>query len=108
MTDKRAAYLLLAIEAQANIHYAIPVKNMVYDALQYTKQVERAIASHKESGDYKGINSDEYLSGFMKSDRLLPVVTLVIYFDSKPWNGPLSIHEMFENQDSKILALAQK
>ncbi len=99
---------MLAIEAQANIHYAIPVKNMVYDALQYTKQVERAITSHKESGDYKGINSDEYLSGFMKSDRLLPVVTLVIYFDSKPWDDPLSIHEMFENEDSKILASAQK
>ena len=105
MMDKNTAYLLLAIENQSNIHYAMPVKNMVYDALQYAKQVEEAIASHRLSGDYKGASSDEYLSGFMKEDHLLPVVTLVVYFDSKEWNGPLSIHEMFSGQDARVLAL---
>lgn len=104
MMDKRTAYLLLAVENQSNIHYAMPVKNMVYDALQYAKQVEAAIASHKMSGDYKGVDSDEYLSGFMKADCLLPVITLVIYFDSKKWDGPLSIHEMFAGQDARVLA----
>lgn len=104
MMDKRTAYLLLAIENQSNIHYAMPVKNMVYDALQYAKQVEKAAASHKLSGDYKGVDSDEYLSGFMRADHLLPVVTLVIYFDSKEWDGPLSIHEMFTEQDARVLA----
>lgn len=105
MMDKRTAYLLLAVENQSNIHYAMPVKNMVYDALQYAKQVEEAVASHKMSGDYKGVDSDEYLSGFMKADRLLPVVTLVIYFGSQNWDGPLSIHEMFLEQDARVLAL---
>ena len=104
MMDKRTAYLLLAIENQSNIHYAMPVKNMVYDALQYAKQVEEAVASHKLSGDYKGVDSDEYLSGFMKADHLLPVVTLVIYFASKEWDGPLSIHEMFAGQYARVLA----
>ena len=104
MMDKRTAYLLLAIENQSNIHYAMPVKNMVYDALQYAKQVEEAAASHKLSGDYKGVDSDEYLSGFMKADHLLPVVTLVIYFASEEWDGPLSIHEMFAGQDARVLA----
>lgn len=105
MMDKSTAYLLLAIENQSNIHYAMPVKNMVYDALQYAKQVEEAIASHRLSGDYKNAGSDEYLSGFMKEDHLLPVVTLVVYFDSKEWDGPLSIHEMFSGQDARVLAL---
>lgn len=104
MMDKRTAYLLLAIENQSNIHYAMPVKNMVYDALQYAKQVEEAVVSHKLSGDYKGADSDEYLSGFMKADHLLPIVTLVVYFDSKEWEGPLSIHEMFAGQDARVLA----
>lgn len=105
MMDKSTAYLLLAIENQSNIHYAMPVKNMGYDALQYAKQVEEAIASHRLSGDYKNAGSDEYLSGFMKEDHLLPVVTLVVYFDSKEWDGPLSIHEMFSGQDARVLAL---
>jgi len=105
MMDQSTAYLLLAIENQSNIHYAMPVKNMVYDALQYAKQVEEAIASHRLSGDYKNAGSDEYLSGFLKEDHLLPVVTLVVYFDSKEWDGPLSIHEMFSGQDARVLAL---
>lgn len=41
----------------------------------------------------------------MKQDRLLPVVTLVVYFDSKEWDGPMSIHEMFEEQDERVLGL---
>lgn len=105
MTDKRTAYLLLAIENQSNIHYAMPVKNLVYDALQYAKQVERAISSHKKSGDYKEAGSDEYLSGFMKEDRLMPVVTLTVYFGAKKWDGPMCVHEMFGEQDERVLAL---
>lgn len=41
----------------------------------------------------------------MKQDRLLPVVTLVVYFDAKEWDGPMSLHEMFGEQDTRILAL---
>ena len=105
MTDRRVAYLILAIENQSNIHYAMPVKNLVNDALQYAKQVEIAANSHKKSGDYKGVGSDEYLSGFMRTDKLIPVVTLVIYFGDKLWDGPMSVHEMFNEQDEEILAL---
>lgn len=83
MTNKKMAFLVLAVENQSNVHYAMAVKDMVYDALQYAKQVEKAIASHKKAGDYKGADSDEYLSGFMKSDKLMPVATLVIYLGPK-------------------------
>ncbi len=105
MTDQKTAYLVLAVENQSNVHYAMAVKNMVYDALQYAKQVEKAVASHKKSGDYQAAGGDEYLSGFMKSDHLMPVITLVIYFDSKAWDGPMSIHEMFRESDRRVLAL---
>ena len=94
-TDQHMAYLLLGIENQSHIHYAMPVRSLLYDALQYTKQVEEAAASHRKSGDYKGAGEDDFLSGFMKDDRLLPVVTLVIYFGKECWDGPLSLHERF-------------
>ena len=35
MKDDKAVYLLLGVELQSEIHYAMPVKDMVYDALQY-------------------------------------------------------------------------
>ncbi len=102
MTDERAAYLILGVENQTHIHYAMPVRNMLYDALQYTKQVEEAAASHKKAGDYKDASSDEFLSGFLKSDHLLPVVTLVVYWGAEHWDGPRSIHEMFGNLDIEM------
>ena len=38
--DDHAAYILLGIENQQKVHYAMPVTNMIYDALQYDKQVK--------------------------------------------------------------------
>ena len=36
------------------------------------------------------------MSGFHRADRLHPVQTLVIYFGSKPWDGPRSLREMLD------------
>lgn len=102
-TDSHKVYLLLAVENQSHVHYAMPIRNLLYDALQYTKQAERAAASHKLSGDYKGAGGDAYLSGFLREDRLIPVVTLVVYFGAEKWDGPLSIHEMFGPVDAELL-----
>ncbi len=108
MMDGRAAYLLLGVENQSEIHYAMPVRNMVYDALQYSAQVAAKAKAHrkeKTSTDGQKISSGEYLSGFYRSDRLIPVITLVIYFGANEWDGPVTIHEMLEESDEKILRL---
>lgn len=112
MEDDRAVYLLLAIEAQSEVHLAMPVRNMVYDALQYAAQVEEAARSHREARQVKDPaepkkkpDAAEYLSGFYRSDRLIPVITLVVYFGPGEWNGPMSIHEMLSVQDPEILSL---
>ena len=52
MEDGRAAYLLLGIENQSAVHYAAPVKNLLYDALQYAGQVGRRAKVHREERDY--------------------------------------------------------
>ncbi len=107
MTDRRMAYLVLAVEDQTKVNYAMPVRNMLYDAMQYAKQVEKAASSHRKSGDYKDADSEEFLSGFMRDDRLLPVATLVIYFGPGEWDGPMSIHEMFGELDEEMLSMVQ-
>ena len=119
MEDESAAYLILGIENQTDVQLAMPVKNMVYDALQYAAQVEKAAKSHrkaererseaKKAGEQKkdlssGPSSREYLSGFYRDDRLVPVITLVILFSPEPWDGPMSIHEMLSVNDEKILS----
>ncbi len=112
MLDDSKVYLLLGVEAQGEVHYAMPVRNMVYDALQYAAQVEEAARSHREArkaGDPKEVakkpDKGEYLSGFYKEDRLIPVITLVIYFGAGEWEGPMRLHEMLAVQEPEILSL---
>lgn len=49
MTDGDAAYCVMGIENQADIHYALPVRNGVYDFLQLSHQVSEAANSHKRT-----------------------------------------------------------
>ena len=60
MEDENADYLLLGIENQTEIHYAMPVRNMIYDALQYGNQVAAIAAQNvKEKKAPKGYKLDE-------------------------------------------------
>ncbi len=103
MADENAAYLILGIENQTDIHYAMPVRNGLYDMLQYAKQVFDAGKSHRNANNTGDTNA-EYLSGFYKSDRLLPVITLVVYFGANEWDAPRTIRDMMLVKDERVLA----
>ena len=106
--DDKAAYVILGIENQTDIHYAMPVRNMIYDALQYGRQVTDISAKHRANkGDSKDASRAEYLSGFYKEDKLLPVITMVIHFGADEWDGPLSLHAMMKTKDETILSFVQ-
>lgn len=105
MTDDRATYLMMGIENQTDVHYALPVKNMIYDALNYGKQVSETAKRHREEKDLQG--SAEFLSGFTKNDKLKPLITLTIYFGSDEWDAPRSLKEMFNTTDETILRFVE-
>ena len=105
--DSKASYILWGVENQTDVHYAMPVRNIIYDALQYGKQVSEVARRHKNQGDGKGHNRGEYLSGFYKEDRIRPVVTLVVHFGADKWDGPLSLYEMMDLEDEKLLGFVQ-
>ena len=84
--------LIIGMEEQSEIHYAMPVRNMLYDALNYTRQINRLERSHKENKTYA--NSKEFLSRITKDDRLIPVITIVVFLNNTHWDGPKSLHEM--------------
>lgn len=102
MTDDRFVYLLLAVESQANVHNAIVVKDGLYDFIQYADQIEKIGKAHRENND-EPTDSSDYLSGFHKTDKLIPVVTLVVYFGTEPWDAPRSLHEMLLVEDETVL-----
>ena len=75
--DEKMSYVLLGIENQTDVHYAMPVRNAIYDALQYGRQVADIAADHRRNKkDFPGKSNGEYLSGFLKkiiSDQSLPL-----------------------------------
>ncbi|MCM1091321.1 MAG: transposase [Butyrivibrio sp.] len=123
MTDGKMEYVLYGAESQAKIHYAMAVRNNLYDALEYAGQVEEAAKSHRqemrnkatlclqnEQGstnadiDKKIPSSGEFLSGFWREDRLIPSITVTIFFGSDEWDGPLSLFDMMDVSDPDVLA----
>ena len=93
--------ILIGAEAQTDIHYAMPVKTMIYDALNYGEQVNEAKKRHRKNKDYR--SSDEFLSGFTLDDKLTPVITITLYLGTTQWDGPRSLAEMMPQMDERIL-----
>lgn len=107
-TDGKAAYCILGVENQSKVHTAMPVRNMLYDAMTLAEQVAAAASSHKDAHN-RGKDSVEYLSGFHREDKLLPVITLVIYWGADEWEAPVTLREMYpEGLDERILHYANE
>ena len=43
------------------------------------------------------------MSDFRKENKLLPVITLTVYFGAEKWDGAKSIHEMLSIKNEKLL-----
>lgn len=94
-------FVLLGIENQSEIHYAMPVRTMNYDAMNYAAQVTEAGRKHRKQKDYA--TTAEFLSGFGKEDTLTPVITLTVYWGAEKWDAPRSLHDMFSERDRELL-----
>ena len=85
--------IIIALENQTDIHYAMPVRVMNLESTNYHNQWRKAAKYHHQKKDLYGA---EYLSGFSKEDKLIPTITIVVYFGTEPWDGPISLKEMMD------------
>lgn len=83
--------VLLGMEAQEHIHYAMPIRVMGYDYSTYRRQYR--INAQRQKAN-RALQGDEYLSGMRKGDKFIPVITVVVYYGEKPWDGAVSLGEM--------------
>ena len=99
---KKSAYgvdfVILGIENQSKIHYAMPLRHMLGDAFSYLKEYNEIAKKHKKEKDYTA--TDEFLSRMKKTDRLHSVLTICIYYGENPWYGPHSLIDMLEIPDA--------
>ena len=87
--------IMLAAEGQRTVHYGMPVRHMLYDAVDYTKQMLDLEKKHRRGRDLS--SSAEFLSGMLREDRLRPVITLALFYgEDQLWDGPMCLHDMLE------------
>ena len=82
-------FVLLGVEAQQHIHYAMPLRHMLYDGMGYLKEYRSLPA---KTGKFQ--ISDEFLSKMKKEDKLHPIITLTVYYGEMPWDGPMDLRGM--------------
>lgn len=82
---------MLAAEHQEYIHYAMPMRVMGYDYAAYKKQYDSNAAKYSTK---KGLDDHEFLSKMRRTDKFIPVITIVVYYGEKEWDGALTLHEM--------------
>ncbi len=99
--DKGAIYLILGLEIETKIHYGMPVRAMLYDAMSYTHQVQLITEQRREVKPKQTYH--EFLSGLGKEDRLKPVITIVLNLSGKSWDGCKSLHELLAVKDEQLL-----
>lgn len=89
-------FVLLGMEHQEYIHYAMPMRVMGMDYSLYKKQYDSNARKYKTS---EGMTADEFLSHMKRDDKLAPVITVVVYYGKDEWDGAKSLHEMLELSD---------
>lgn len=94
-------FIVFAVEDQSRVHYAMPLRTMIYDAMGYLKEYQELTRLRKQQRSKKAGNAttetrDEFLSGIQKGDRLHAQISIVLYCGDHPWDGPFSLRDMME------------
>lgn len=87
------ALAILGLENQDQIHYAMPLRALIYDCMNYQEQYHSLQKKHRQKRD---LSKKEFLSGISKEERLTPVITLVVYYGEESWDGARTLHDMLE------------
>ncbi len=86
---------VIAVENQTEVDYHMVIRNMLSEGMAYDRQWKKRKARHKAQKDLKG--SDEWISGMKKGEKLLPVITIVVYYGrDKAWDGARTLYELLE------------
>ena len=67
------------------------------------EELTRLLDPLSDNGTLKiKLTSEEFLSGWRKGDKLIPIITAVIYLGDSPWDGPKSLFEMLNVPDERL------
>ena len=88
--------LMIGTELQSFVDYSMPVRVMDYDALEYKDQIQKIASERKTENAVKSGKKKVALSPIKKEDRLILVITLVLYMGEEPWNAAKNLHGLLD------------
>ncbi len=89
------AYVLYGLENQMKINQVMPVRVMGYDFASYDREISRLKGENRSAG-----READYAMELHQEQKLMPVLTLVLYFGMKPWTGPRSLRDVLSIPDA--------
>lgn len=89
-------FLIIGTEFQSFVDYSMPVRVMDYDSLEYKDQIQAIHITRRNEAIASGRTPGVDLSPLKKEDRLVPVITLVLYMGEDPWNAAKRLHELLD------------
>ncbi|MCD7717493.1 MAG: hypothetical protein LUI39_13800 [Lachnospiraceae bacterium] len=98
-----ADFVIWGIENQQRIHYASPLRTLLYDGMGYLKEYNEITRHRKEDPEPK--TKDEFLSRMRKEDRLHPIFSITVYYGEKEWDGPLCLRDMIVDMPEPMARL---
>ena len=94
--------MILVIENQNKIDFQMPFRVLQSDFINYARQISDIMNKNANMKDEK--HEGEYIGGFKATDKIKPVITLVIYYGDEEWTSPLSLRDMFMECTGKYIA----
>lgn len=88
---KGIEYAIYGAENQTSINRIMPVRIMGYDYASYDRSINKLKAQNR-----KEKREANYAEEIHPGQKVCPVVTLVLYFGSKRWDGPKTLHDMLD------------
>lgn len=90
-TANNVAFMVYGLENQTKVNRLMPVRVMGYDYAMYEKN-GRDIKDSNKAGGHEADYAEEIWPG----QKLMPVITLVLYFGTEPWDGPVSLYDLVD------------
>ena len=88
--------VILACENQELINYGMPVRNMIYDGMAYSEQIQQINNMVNTNISKNKRIPDIYYSKELNLHKLMPVITLVLYYGNDEWDAPLELYDMLD------------
>ncbi len=85
----------LGIENQEKINLTIPWRIMQMDCLEYERQLEE-IQQRNISQKVSYDKADDYMYKLRREDRLVPILSLVLYWGKQEWKKPHRLKDMLQ------------